>query len=171
MLTGTIIGILLLPGRALRPYIKAWSHPEPIIGILLLPGRALRQSSCHARPAVFPHRNTPPARKGITTYPGFKPRQKDVSIGILLLPGRALRRPPSWRKVIYEMKSEYSSCPEGHYDRPHRRLDCSVDVDYRNTPPARKGITTPGASNPVLLVLNIGILLLPGRALRRWFGP
>src|SRR5690606_9352272 len=110
------------------------------IGILLLPGRALRQ------------------RKRGTEVPGR-------AIGILLLPGRALRQHGAdWRHQL-PIPSEYSSCPEGHYDKlsphivrlayigilllPGRALRQTFPANstfglYRNTPPARKGITTNG---------------------------
>ena len=39
-------------------------------------------------------------------------------IGILLLPGRALRRRRTSIHSLSNSSSEYSSCPEGHYDQP-----------------------------------------------------
>src|SRR5690606_21801329 len=71
-----------------------------------------------------------PARKGITTMPqGHHKRPAPTTIGILLLPGRALR-PRRLRGIVGADASEYSSCPEGHYDRSGDEIE-SVDDELR----------------------------------------
>src|SRR5690606_13269248 len=65
-----------------------------------------------------------------------------------------------------ENASEYSSCPEGHYDGLTMLAGLRSTIQHRNTPPARKGITTWDMSLSTLMHVYIGILLLPGRALR-----
>jgi len=66
-----------------------------------------------------------------------------AGIGILLLPGRALRLFVRFHLRQGRNISEYSSCPEGHYDISPRNRDMTLR-SHRNTPPARKGITTIG---------------------------
>src|SRR5690606_19991820 len=95
---------------------------------------------------------------------------------------------PSMMATKYS-SSEYSSCPEGHYDSFGTLGPLLSPLD-RNTPPARKGITTlrqrrerhlchsseysscPEGHYDTITGVDtysagwIGILLLPGRALR-----
>ena len=114
-----------------------------MIGILRLPGRALRQNIPSGRIVAQKNRNPSPARKGITTpLRELETREVDQRIGILRLPGRALRQPETAllsglievhrnpspaRKDITTLSatfikppvlssSESFACPEGHYD-------------------------------------------------------
>ena len=139
-------------------------------------------------------RNPSPARKGITTRTATVPiRTPVVRIGILRLPGRALRlsmmRPENNAGTIYRnpsparkgittnsscfamrrtgCRSESFACPEGHYDVGAVLGSLAVLAVYRNPSPARKGITTPSCLPIRPVRITIGILRLPGRALRQ----
>ena len=58
------------------------------------------------------------------------------------------------------MRSEYSSCPEGHYDNHNSKMSSSI-LSNRNTPPARKGITTAeGAQAVINWLKSYGIYLV-----------
>ena len=65
-----------------------------IVCYLLIGGRPMpyTMTMLERRAARYKDRNTPPARKGITTM-------------------------PDWDAPGNRYRSEYSSCPEGHYDQ------------------------------------------------------
>ncbi len=150
------------------PLARELGHILRWIGIILMPGRALRRdavaglppaeagsesSSCpegHYDPFAHPGCRCHTCRIGIILMPGRALRRPLVPtswhrsssfIGIILMPGRALRRRPVWLKVDPDFvhrnhpharkgittllpprqrphmrSSESSSCPEGHYD-------------------------------------------------------
>ena len=165
------IRIILLPGRALR-HRRDWRHPEDqtCIRIILLPGRALRRSSPLAgRRQSAPRSESSSCPEGHydSSMPNRASAAHSVSessscpeghydkldvalslqdrsfIRIILLPGRALRPGgSSGFSPRLPVRSESSSCPEGHYDRLERAAHGEEDILHPNHPPARKGITT-----------------------------
>jgi len=161
----SIIGILLLPGRALRRRPAGRDGLPCGIGILLLPGRALRPSVANSCKRLLVHRNTPPARKGITTMCSKCEQEFPATSEYSSCPeGHYDARIAIPRSV--RATSEYSSCPEGHYDakkRPTPRLDLTVS-EYSSCPEGHYDSCTRSLSSYPRV---IGILLLPGRALRQ----
>ena len=66
--------------------------------------------------------------------------------------------------VTDSFTSESFACPEGHYDPGF--VESVALLVHRNPSPARKGITTPNNNRSTVAINDIGILRLPGRALR-----